>query len=391
MKYLRTFALKTQFAIIVAFLIVFAIGAGLSNWLWSKSQLKIVMNMHDMGMQDFHGKIEALGRASQNGFLIILCCGLLTSWVLAYVLSRYIIEPIHLLDEYTKAWRPGQIWSCQVPVVSPEINSLFQHMQDLMESLNEELRKEKDIGRLKSQLVSMVSHELNNSLSVIHAASSTLEETDPGTGDKKRERMYRILKAQVLTFSRIIGNLLNMGRLESGKLSLDRKEMDISATLKSSIDLMEILYQNKNLRVSIETLKSPILVYADPEALTLVITNLLSNAIKYTPEGGSIVVGCEQEKNHPEFIQVYVKDTGIGISLEDRGRIFSGHYRSEQGKRMGNGFGIGLSLAKNIIEAHGGRIDIESQLGLGSKFFFLLPIWIPNLNTKKDGNDVSQS
>ena len=339
--------------------------------------LEIALNMHDVKVQDLRGRMEDARRASRYGSLLVLSVGLLVSALLAYVLSRYIIGPIRSLDEYARGWRPGQPWACTAPAVSPEINSLFQRMQDLMESLNGELRKQRDIGQLKSQLVSTVSHELNNSLSVIHAVSVNLEETDPAGADDKRAKMYRILKGQALTLSRVISNLLNLGRLESGKLSLEKRAMDIQLILKNSLDLMEILYRNKNLDVSLQAQGFTLPVYADPEALTLVVTNLLSNAIKYTPEGGSIVVGCERDRNHPDHARIFVADTGIGVSPRDKERIFAGHFRSKEGQKMAKGFGIGLSLARSIIEAHGGSMDVESEPGRGSKFFFLLPLWKP--------------
>lgn len=338
--------------------------------------LEIALNMHDVKVQDLRGRLEEARRASRSGFLAVLCVGLLASAILAGFLSRYIIEPIHALDEYARGWSPGQPWTCRAPAVSPEINSLFKHMQDLMERLNQELRKQRDIGQLKSQLVSTVSHELNNSLGVFHAASISLEETDQAI-DEKRARMYRILKGQALTLSRVISNLLNLGRLESGKLSLEKKEMDIQAIVKNSLDLMEILYENKNLKVSLQAQDLTLPVYADPDALTLVVTNLLSNAIKYTPEGGSIVVGCERDRDRPGYAQISVQDTGIGVSPRDKERIFSGHYRSEEGQKMAKGFGIGLSLARSIIETHGGIMGVESSPGRGSKFYFQLPLWDP--------------
>lgn len=336
--------------------------------------LEIALDMHDVKVQDLRGRAEEARRVSRYGLLLVLGAGLLTSAILSFFLSRYIIEPIHRLDEYARGWRPGQPWDCTVPSVSPEINSLFKHMQDLMENLNAELRKQRDIGQLKSQLVSMVSHELNNSLSVIHAASVNLEETDSAPISEKRARMYQILKGQTIMLSKAISNLLSLGRLESGKLSLEQREMDVQLILKSSLDLMEILWQNKNLEVSLHARDLSLPVYADPEALTLVVTNLLSNAIKYTPEGGSIVLGCEQDPSHPGYARVFVRDTGIGVSPQDKERIFSGHYRSKEGQRMAKGFGIGLSLARSIIEAHGGRMGLESAPGRGSTFFFQLPL-----------------
>jgi signal transduction histidine kinase len=116
-------------------------------------------------------------------------------------------------------------------------------------------------------------------------------------------------------------------------------------------------------------------VRADQASLTLVVSNLLSNAIKYTPEGGRIVLGILSESSRPGFYRLYVQDSGIGVSEEDRAKILSGHFRSESGKKMtSKGFGVGLSLARQIVEAHGSAIEIEGGPGKGSRFSFLLPI-----------------
>ena len=341
--------------------------------------LEIALNMHDIDLQAFQGRSQAVRRASLQGFWLVFLVGLLASAALSMGLLRYIIEPIRSLDEYARNWKPGEPWTCEMPAVSPEINSLFRSMKSLMDGLNEEYRKEKDSGRLKSQLVSTVSHELNNALSVIHMAVASLEGTEPKGNDAMRGKMYRILRGQATSLSRTIDNLLNIGRLESGRLALAKKKMDMGAVLRESVELMEVLAEDKQLDIGVESTGAPVPVYADPDALSLVITNLLSNAIKYTPERGSVRVGVSREEGGggPGFARVYVTDTGIGVGPEEREKIFSGFYRSERGKRLAKGFGIGLSLAKSIVAAHGGRIELESAVGRGSTFSFTLPLWIP--------------
>ena len=338
--------------------------------------LEIAMNMHDVGIEELPGRAAAAERRSREGLAAVAVAGVLASLLLAFALWRYIIAPIRQLADYAAKWEPGQPWVCAVPSVSPEIRGLFLRMKDLVGRLNAEYQKEKSTGRLKSQLVSMVSHDLNNALSVIHAATVSLEEGDAAARDARREKTYRILKGQALSLSRIVGNLLNLGRLESGKLSLSKKRMDIPAALRGVIELMEVLFENKGLTVYLRVPDAPIPAYADPEALTLVLTNLVGNAIKYTPDGGTITVGCERDAARPDRVRVYVRDTGIGISAQDREKIFSGFYRTDAGRKFARGFGIGLSLSRSIIEAHGGRIDVESEPGKGSTFSFLLPAWI---------------
>lgn len=348
MRDFRSFGLRTQLALVASFMLTFALGLG--------------------------GALAS--RASHEVLALIVLGGLVVSGALAFALWQAIIMPIRRLADYSAHWQPGQAWDCLVPSASPEIHGLFLRMKDLVDRLNAEYRKEREMNRLKSQLVSMVSHDLNNALSVIHAASVSLEEGERKPVEPKRERTYRILKGQALSLSRTVANLLNLGRLQSGRLSLSRKQMDVPAMLRESLELMEVLFENKGLSVYVKTPDQPIPVYADPEALTLVITNLVSNAIKYTPEGGCVTVGCERDRTRPDRVRVYVQDTGIGVKPEEIERIFAGFYRTESGKRFARGFGIGLSLSRNIVEAHGGRIEVESEPGKGSTFSFLLPVWV---------------
>lgn len=366
MKDFRSFGLRTQLALVAAFMFVFALGLG--------------------GALAYVGCADAVpAGALGKRILLAVGAGLLACAALAAGLWHAIIAPIRRLAAYAGRWQPGQPWDCDVPSASPEISGLFLRMGDLVERLNREYFKEKEMNRLKSQLVSMVSHDLNNALSVIHAACYNLEEDEPKPLDPKRERTYRILKGQALSLSRTVANLLNLGRLQSGRLSLARKKMDIPVMLRDAVDLMQVLFENKGQGVAMNVPSTPIPAYADPEALTLVITNLLSNAIKYTPEGGSITVGCERDRARPERVRVYVKDSGIGVKPEERERIFGGYYRTDASKRFAQGFGIGLSLSRSIIEAHGGRIEVDSEPGKGSTFSFTLPVWVADGSSDRRG------
>lgn len=338
--------------------------------------LELAMTMHDVGIEEIPTLAAQARQHSRKILALIAIAGVIASGVLALALWHAIIAPIRRLADYAGRWQPGQEWTCIAPSASPEIRGLFVRMKDMVERLNAEYRKEKEMGHLKSQLVSMVSHDLNNALSVIHAASLSLEEGEPAPMNAKRERTYRIIKGQALSLSRIVANLLNLGRLQSGRLSLAKKQMDVPESLRGAIELMEVLFENKGLGVHIKVPDEPIPVYADPDALTLVITNLVSNAIKYTPQGGSITVGCERDGARPDRVRVYVQDSGIGIKPEEREKIFAGYYRTESGRKFARGFGIGLSLSRSIVEAHGGRIQVEGEPGKGSTFSFLLPVWV---------------
>ena len=139
----------------------------------------------------------------------------------------------------------------------------------------------------------------------------------------------------------------------------------------------ERMLKQKNLKLSTKMPAIPIMVYADHTALALVVSNLLSNAIKYTPQNGKITVEvCSAGESGTKAI-FSVEDTGIGIPLEDLKKITAGFYRTEEGKNAAAGFGLGLKISSELLALHGSRLEISSEKGKGSSFFFELPALPP--------------
>ena len=187
--------------------------------------------------------------------------------------------------------------------------------------------------------------------------------------EKARDQML-LSNVRSLAFS--AGNLLNMSRLESGRYAIEPKKTILRSILKESLERLQILYERKKLKVKLDVPEQLFAVKADPEALALVVTNLLNNAIKYTPSEGEVTLGLYRDGDR---IRVYCQDSGIGISPAEQKNIFSGYHRTEEGKIAAKGFGVGLMLAREIAEAHGSVLEVQSQLGQGSTFSFTLPIW----------------
>lgn len=231
------------------------------------------------------------------------------------------------------------------------------------------------LNKFKTDLVSVVSHEFGNALTIMKMATHLLEQKLPARWLKESDQLFEMIESNIDGLNAAVQNLLNMGRLEAGKLAIDFKAVDAAATVRTTVKRMELLWEKKALHVSFELPNGLPPVRTDESSLTLIVSNLLSNAIKYTPAHGRIVVGILREAARPGFLRVYVQDSGIGVSAEDRAKILSGHFRSESGKKMtSKGFGVGLSLAQQIVEAHGSTIEIEGAPGKGSRFSFLLPI-----------------
>lgn len=237
-------------------------------------------------------------------------------------------------------------------------------------------QKAEELGKFKTNLVSVVSHEFSNALAVIKTAAHLIEQKQPPSQIKENDDLFRMIISNVDGIALAIQNLLGMDRIEAGKIAVDFKATDVAEILRNTLKRLELLCQRKKLQVSLEIPDAFPPARADAPALALVISNLLSNAIKYTSDRGSIALGILRETSRPDYCRIFVQDTGIGVSEEDRAKILGGHYRSESGKKMtAKGFGVGLSLAQQIVVAHDSTIEIEGGPKKGSRFSFLLPLF----------------
>ena len=174
----------------------------------------------------------------------------------------------------------------------------------------------------------------------------------------------------------MVSNLLDVARVESGRFSYSFRTVDIEKIIKEVVEMNAPHAKERKIDVTISKAKGAAAkipsTKADETALRMVVQNLLSNAINYTLPGGKIEVVCKKEG---KFIEVSVKDTGIGIPKHEMGRLFTKFFRGDKVVRMQtSGTGLGLFIAKNIITAHKGEIGVESEEGKGSTFWFRIPI-----------------
>lgn len=317
--------------------------------------------------------LDAQRRATRTAalltFAVMLGFGILGSVAVAAGVSQIIVAPVRRLRAQAATWKLGEPWMLDVTEGAVEIQDLMGAMHAMADQLNTQFERERQAGRLKSQLVSGVSHEFNNALAVIHTAHALLKETEQGTAESAP--WHEMLAANIRALSTMATNLLNLGRLEAGKFSLDIKRVDAAALLAGAVSRLEILATRKKLSVKVDLPGEPLPCACDPDALSLVVTNLFTNAVKYTHEGGTITMGARSLPGGS--IDVFVQDTGIGIASTDREKIFAGYYRAEEGKREAKGFGVGLALSRMILEAHGTDLELETEQGKGSRFSFRLP------------------
>ncbi|MBN1507092.1 MAG: HAMP domain-containing histidine kinase, partial [Sedimentisphaerales bacterium] len=189
-----------------------------------------------------------------------------------------------------------------------------------------------------------------------------------------RKEFYGIIQTQAGRLNRLIEDILNISRIESGLIKVAKEPVSLSILIEQQIGMIQKYAEEKNITVSRQT---PIIfdqVYADKDMISQVIVNLLSNAVKYTPPGGSVRIVTEVDEA-AGLVKVSVTDTGVGIPEEELGHLFQKFYRVAANNKQAKGTGLGLNLVKQIVEkVHNGRVFVTSKVGVGSTFSFELPL-----------------
>ena len=249
-----------------------------------------------------------------------------------------------------------------------QAEELVAQQQELLEKTSEVERA----NRLKSEFMAAISHDLRTPLNVIIGFSQLMLDGVPGElNEEQRQCLEDILNSgeQLLD---LVNAVLDLSKIESGKMELRLRRTDLTSVIKSlRSTMMPILIQRKQ-SLDIKLEKGLSLVYIDETRVRQVLLNLLGNASKFTPEGGKLEVKTVKDG---DWCQVSVTDNGIGIDKKDQEQVFEAFYRVDNLEaREKGGAGLGLTIAKQIVEMHGGRIWVESEYGKGSKFTFTLPL-----------------
>jgi signal transduction histidine kinase len=313
---------------------------------------------------------EDMDAATTRTAWLIVLAGAGAAFFVAWYLSRSLTGPVAALRDYSRGWALGRDWRFSPLRASPEVSDLAEAMSDMAQRLNAQFAREAELSRLKGNLVSMASHEFNNALSVLSGAAALLQSTESAAAPRQRAEYFAVIEANLRSLTQATSSLLDLGRLEDGGFAVRPRRIEPRRALIESVKALRPLIDKKNLAVHIAQTEKPLYAMADPEALQLVAINLLGNAVKYTPEDGRINAGIREEADRS--VVVYVEDSGIGVKAEDRDRIQAG-YRTDEGRRLAPGLGVGLTLVRRILEAHGTRLVIDGAPVQGTVFSFRLP------------------
>ena len=236
-----------------------------------------------------------------------------------------------------------------------------------------DVTREREVADMKNQFVSHVSHEMRTPLSSIKAYIEMLADGEVDD-EATRVQFYETIQSEADRLSRLIDNILNISRIESGVVQARREPLSLQQIVGEAITLLRPQAQAKGIDLAEAACPVAYQVFADRDMVLQAVLNLVSNAIKYTPRGGRVGVELGVDE-HAQRVTVAVSDTGVGIPAEDLPRLFEKFFRVAGHERMAKGTGLGLSLVKQIVErVHAGRLIVESEVGEGSTFTMALPM-----------------
>jgi PAS domain S-box-containing protein len=228
----------------------------------------------------------------------------------------------------------------------------------------------KELDNLKSEFVSQVSHDLRSPLTLMRGYATMLEMV--GELNEQQSGYVRKIVIGIESMSRLINNLLDLGRIEAG-VGLQLQMLLVEDIVEQVLEAFQVRSKQKGIQLHAQIGEDvPPLIEADQALLQQALHNLVENAIKYTPEGGEVSI---QLRKRGRRILFEIEDTGIGVSEFDKPHLFEKFYRSADRKaKKERGTGLGLAIVKSIVERHGGRVGVESELGEGSCFWFEVPV-----------------
>jgi signal transduction histidine kinase/DNA-binding response OmpR family regulator len=248
------------------------------------------------------------------------------------------------------------------------LQTAFNEMAERIETMVIDLRK---LDQMKTDFVSTVSHELRTPLTSIGGYVKLLLSGDAGPLTPTQSEFLQIIDTNVVRLSNLINDILDVAKVESGKVQIRREPQDLVSILQECSSTFEVLAKQKGLELRSKILEAASMtVVGDRDRLVQVFMNLLSNAIKYTASG---FVELDVTR-HDNQVWVAVRDSGIGLTSEDKKRLFQKFYRAREIQTADGGTGLGLVIARGLVEAHGGSIGVESEPARGTCFTVKLPL-----------------
>jgi signal transduction histidine kinase len=289
---------------------------------------------------------------------------------LGLVLSWSLIGPIQRIEAGLAAIASGD-FSGRVEVANrDELGALAANVNRMNDELDRLYRELETTSAHKSEFLASMSHELRTPLNAIIGFSQVLRERMFGELNAKQEEYLDDILSSASHLLALINDVLDLSKVEAGQVELEKVPFSLKESLERGVVMVRERATTGGVRIVLVADPELGLVNGDERRIRQVIFNLLSNAVKFTPAGGAVDVSAAQMNGE---VRVAVADTGPGLATEDHERIFEEFQQTELGVEQREGTGLGLALSKRLVELHGGRIWVESEVGSGSTFVFTLP------------------
>lgn len=324
------------------------------------------------------GEIDARVGAIRRGVLLSAALAFLPSVLLAAVFARYVSWRLGEIIDYARKLAGGNFRDRlrgagrgELGVLAAKLNDTSEKLQSMMERLEGEHSELRKVEQVRKDFVANVSHELRTPLASIQGYTETL--LDGAIHDPAHNvKFLNIIRQNAERLTRLTADLLILSRVEQGQQKLNFGGYHIHRLLQAGLDTMRPLAERKSIELVLDPIPAGSEVYCDSEAVQQILTNLLDNALKFTPEGGRVAVGSRPLSD--QWVEIYVRDSGIGIPPADLPRLFERFYRVDKARsRALGGTGLGLAIVKHLTRAQGGEVRVESGGEGGSTFYFTLP------------------
>lgn len=286
---------------------------------------------------------------------------LLISVLISFIMANRISRPVLNVSKRASLISSGNY------KITDDLSSDITELQILIDSINKLVSELEIQENLRKRLMSDVAHELRNPLTII---KSHLEAFEDGIWEPTHERI-KLTVDEINRLSMLISEVEKLTSIEKTGKNLSIENVNLSSEIEKTALVFDPLYSSKSVKL-LRSIESGIFIAVDMHKIRQAVENLLSNALRYTDSGGNVMLRVSRKEN---YIEISVKDSGIGISEKDMPYIFERFYRADKSRtRASGGMGIGLAITKAIVEAHSGNISVESTEGAGSDFKITIPV-----------------
>jgi histidine kinase len=310
-------------------------------------------------MSDFYQNFQATFNESM---LVAVLAASFAALVVSFILSQRILAPVRVMKNASRRIAEGHYDERVQSQGEDELSQLALSFNQMAEQLEQ-------TENMRRRLIGDVAHELRTPLTAIKgSAEGLMDGVLPAS-----EETFQQIHAESERLSHLVDDLQELSRVESRAVPLDIQPVDLPAVIQTVTRRMQYQFDEKRVALTSGLPHAPKHILADEDRLVQIITNLIGNALQYTPENGTVTVSAKYNKND---VLISVQDTGVGIPPEHLAQIFERFYRVDKSRtRARGGSGIGLAIAKHLVEAQGGKIWAESTgENKGSIFFFTLPL-----------------